>query len=116
MTYKVILESNSIIVGQWPACTCQNSKGEGCMSRLGYTTIGCFFLSILTFVAGMYLFSFSGRKIENQFTLAFLGTVTHAFETSIRSWMIFILVPFAGIALDITAKLIGNFFYPTQTQ
>jgi len=116
MTYKVLLESNSIIVGQWPACTCRKSKGEGWSSRLAYTWIGCFFLSILTYVLGMYLYSSSGQKIENEYAIAFLGTVSHAFEKSVRSWMIILFVPLAGIMFDIAAKLFGNFFYPTQTQ
>jgi len=116
VTYKVLLESNSIIVGQWPACRCQKDKGEGWSSRLAYTWIGCLFLSVLVYVIGMYLFSFSGQRIENQYTIAFLGTVSHAFEMSARSWMIIIFVPLTGIVFDMAGKLFGNLFYPTQTQ
>jgi hypothetical protein len=32
------------------------------------------------------------------------------------SWFLVILVPIAGMVLDVTGKVYSNMFYPTQTQ
>jgi magnesium-transporting ATPase (P-type) len=116
MTYKVLYETRSVIIGHWPACTCRDVVGEGCVNRLGYTWIANAYLSVGLYIAAMYLYSNLGRFLVNQTFTPFLGTVQHTFHTSARGWMIILFVPIAAMVPDVAAKLFGNLFYPTQTQ
>lgn len=116
MCLKVAYESKSIIIGQFPSCTCSKSKGEGWGNRLNYTWIGIVYLSFLIYIAFMYVYSMAGQSIINKYLLAFLGTVNHAFQTSTKNWMVILLVPVTGMVFDISLKVFGNLFYPTQTQ
>lgn len=115
LAYKVLFESRAIIIGRWPAFQPCKKDGEGWINRLGYTWIASAICSILFYIISVYIYDSLGRSGPSTFS-QFVNTVQHAFNTRVRTWMAIIFVPIAGIIVDITGKVIGNLFYPTQTQ
>jgi hypothetical protein len=53
-----------------------------------------------------------GASTFSQFT----DVPIHVFHMRSMSWFLVILVPIAGMVLDVTGKVYSNMFYPTQTQ
>ena len=115
LCYKVLWESRAIIVGQWPAFQCWRKDIDSFVNRIAYTWIATAFFSVGLYLGGLYLYNSLGREGPSTFSL-FVDTVSHAFNTRVSTWMVIILVPIAGMVFDITGKVFGNLFYPTQTQ
>jgi hypothetical protein len=46
----------------------------------------------------------------------FTDVPIHIFHMRSMSWFLVLLVPIAGMVLDVTGKVYSNMFYPTQTQ
>jgi magnesium-transporting ATPase (P-type) len=113
--YKVLLESRSIIIGQWPAFRCWKKDIEGWPNRLAYTWISCAYCSIAFYLFAIYLYQALGRFGPSAYS-AFVDTVFHAFNTRVATWMAFIFIPITAMVLDVSGKVFGNLFFPTQTQ
>jgi hypothetical protein len=45
-----------------------------------------------------------------------VGVVSHMFSTRTINWLAILFVPLAAISFDVSGKVFGNMFYPTQTQ
>jgi len=116
LTCKVLLESKSIINGEFPCCTCSNKNSEGWPNRLPYTWIGVVILAIAVFVGFEYLFQILGRYVSYKILPSFLSVVYHAWQTRLRSWMVIFLAPTFALVVDIFFKNFSNMFYPSQSQ
>jgi hypothetical protein len=46
----------------------------------------------------------------------FADVPIHIFHMRSMSWFLVLLVPTAGMVLDVTGKVYSNMFFPTQTQ
>lgn len=115
LCYKVLYESRSIIIGEWPAFRCWQKGVDAWPNRLSYTWVANGYFSIGFYLFTIYIYQAFGRSGPSSFSL-FVDTVNHAFNTRIRTWMVLIFVPVAGMVFDVTAKVFSNLFYPTQTQ
>ncbi len=115
LVYKVLYESRSIIIGQWPPFRCWKKGIEGWPNRLSYTWIANGYFSIGFYLFFVYIYQSLGRSGPGTFS-AFVDTVYHNFNTRVRTWMVLILVPIAAMVFDVAGKVFGNLFYPTQTQ
>ena len=113
LAYKVLIESKSLIHGQFPWCTVGGR--EGCSSRFSYTWMGSICLSAGIFLAALALYQFFGVPGANQFS-AYTLTTNHVLGTRSLSWMLILFIPLIGMIFDGTAKHFSNVFYPTQTQ
>lgn len=112
LAYKVLLEARSWVHGRWPAWW--NWKTEGILSRMAHTWIGVFFLSIGFYAFAIGIYQLLGRSGASDFVL-FVDTPIHVF-TQYTSWLLVALVPWACIFFDLFGKVMGNLWYPTQTQ
>ena len=45
-----------------------------------------------------------------------VGVISHMFSTRTINWLAILFLPLAAIAFDIAGKVVGNMWYPTQTQ
>jgi magnesium-transporting ATPase (P-type) len=113
--YKVLWESRSIVIGQWPAFRCWKKGIEGWPNRLAYTWLSCGYCSIAFYLFAIYLYQALGRYGPSSYS-AFVDTVFHAFNTRVRTWMALIFIPITAMSLDIAGKVFSNLFFPTQTQ
>ena len=111
---KVLIESRSLVHGQWPAITC-NDKDEGFFSRVAYTWVGVTYLSVGFYFFAICVYQVIGRKGAGTFSY-FTEVTNHALGARSMSWMLIVFVPIIAAALDIVLKLFSNLFYPTQTQ
>ena len=112
---QVIVESRSIIIGQWPACTCRESVGEGWLNRLAYTWIAHAYFSIGFYLFAIYVYMLLGRAGPSSFS-PFVDTTLHVLHTRTLNWMVIIIVPITCIVIDVFLKVYSNLFFPTQTQ
>jgi len=115
LSYKVIFQHRSIILGKWPSFTCREDKGEGFVNRTAYTWIANAYFSIAFYLFGIYVYQIVGRPGASEFS-PFVETTWHVFHTRTTTWMLFIFVPIAGMVFDVSAKVFSNLFYPSQTQ
>jgi magnesium-transporting ATPase (P-type) len=98
-----------------PLSRCWQKGVDAWPNRLSYTWVANGYLSIGFYLFAVYIYQAFGRSGPSSFSLS-VDTVNHAFNTRIRTWMVLIFVPTAGMVFDITAKVFSNLFYPTQTQ
>jgi hypothetical protein len=112
---QVIFETKSLVHGRWPAITCGKGSSEGFFSRLAYTWIALFWLSIFFHFVFLLIYSILGRKGAGEFS-AFVGVGINMMTARSMSWMLIIFVPIMGMIYDVTGKVFSNMFFPTQTQ
>eukprot|EP00536_Pseudo-nitzschia_multiseries_P002375 jgi/Psemu1/251596/estExt_Genewise1Plus.C_310085 len=119
MGYKVLYESRSLINGKWPAFIgCCNATNGGYKSRLPYTWYGILIGSFgayglcLLFYEAMGIFV--GISSGSWFTM--IQVPAHVFLMSLFNYVLIIVIPIGGIALDIAGKVFSNMFYPSQSQ
>ena len=110
----MLIESRSLIHGEWPSITC-NGKGEGFFSRVAYTWVGVTYLSIGFYFFGIGIYQVIGRKGAGTFSY-FTDVTNHALGARSMSWMLIAFVPLMAAMLDVVLKVFSNMFYPTQTQ
>ena len=64
MALKVLYESRTLIHGEWPlAFTCRKDAGEGYFSRVAYTWVGVFWLSIVFYFFFIFTYQVSQNTI-----------------------------------------------------
>lgn len=115
MGFKVLYEARSIINGEWPIFTCNKKTADSWLDRAPWTWLALILGSFLFFVGFMYLYEVSGQLGPSPFS-DFTEIPYHAWHVRVLSWMSILLVPVAGVVFDVTGKVFGNLFFPTQTQ
>ena len=56
---QALLETRSLICGEFPTFTCKRDKGEGWKSRMAYTWVGISWFSILFYIWFLYMYGVS---------------------------------------------------------
>ena len=112
---KVLIESGSIIHGNWPAWTCRKDVGEGFWSRVGYSWYGLIYLSIAFNFFFVYTYQLIGRDGASSFS-PFVLVTYHMFHTRTITWVVIAMVTVAATSIDVVGKVFSNMFYPSQTQ
>ena len=115
MGFKVLYEARSIINGEWPIFTCQKKTADAWPNRAPWTWLALLLGSFAFFVGFMYVYEVSGQMGPSSFS-EFTEIPYHAWHVRVLSWMSILLVPLAGVVFDVTGKVFGNLFFPTQTQ
>mmetsp|Transcript_17125 Transcript_17125/g.24863 ORF Transcript_17125/g.24863 Transcript_17125/m.24863 type:complete len:1786 (+) Transcript_17125:45-5402(+) len=118
MTYKVIYETKSIIIGYPPACTCKKDVGEGFINRLAYTWVGVTYGSVAPYIIFVFVYQLFGRLFGPKIKIFFgyVNVADHALGKMSITWMLFLMVPIAGTLIEVAMKVFGNLFFPTQGQ
>jgi len=116
LAYKVLFETQSIITGVWPLCTCSKIPGEDSwLSRLPYTLV----LGVICLSIGFYFFFVAMYSIISTAVVSFypfMGVGIAVFLVRVVTWMAILLVPTAACVWDVAVKVLGNMYFPTQTQ
>ncbi|EED95897.1 hypothetical protein THAPSDRAFT_26702 [Thalassiosira pseudonana CCMP1335] len=115
VTLKALFETRSIINGEFPTFTCRKGKGEGWPNRMGYTWVGISWGSVLFYIWFLYMYEMVGRRGVSDF-FDYIYTTGHVLNMRSITWMMFILTPTVACIFDVSGKVYGNMFYPTQTQ
>jgi len=115
VTLKALLETRSIINGEFPTITCKKGKGEGWPSRMGYTWVGVSWFSVLFYIWFLYMYQLIGRSGPSSF-FPFVFVTEHLLNMRSITWVLSILAPTIAIIFDVTGKVYSNIFYPTQSQ
>jgi len=117
LAIKVLFESRSIIWGEFPAFTCRKGVGEGWQSRLAYTWIVVFWLSIGFSFFFFYTYMLIGEEGAGVGTFfGYVRVTIHVFQKRLMTWMTIILIPVTCCIIDVSGKLFSNMYFPTQTQ
>jgi len=104
--YKALYESKTIVHGEYPW------NGP---SKLPWTWIGLFVLSIGLWAFGAYCISQVGISTGNTQFTGFISAPIHVM-TRPATYVIFLVVPMAATGLDVMLKLFSNVYFPSQTQ
>lgn len=116
MGFKVLYETRSIIVGDWPFFKCQWKTSDKWSDRAPWTWLAVFVGSFAFYVGFVYVYQIGQSTLGPSLFSEFTGVVSHAWHMRALSWMSILLVPVAGMAFDVTGKVFSNLFFPTQTQ
>ncbi|KAL3785561.1 hypothetical protein ACHAW5_011309 [Stephanodiscus triporus] len=117
VTFKALLETRSLLWGEFPTFTCKRGKGEGWMSRVAYSWVGMSWFSILFYIWFLYVYGLIGTEGPQVGTFFnFVSTSVHVLNMRSMTWMVSILVPTIAVVFDVSGKVYSNMFYPTQTQ
>ena len=82
---------------------------------MGYTWVGVTWGSVLFYIWFLYMYELIGRKGVSEF-FGFIYVTNHLLNMRSITWMLSILAPAMACILDVSGKVIGNMYYPTQTQ
>jgi hypothetical protein len=104
-----------MVHGKWPPFTFRKDVGEGFLSRLPYTYLGVFLLSIAFYLVCISLYQLVGLGGPSSFA-GFTLTANHVLGTRSLSWILILFVPIICMIFDVSGKVFSNMFYPTQTQ
>jgi magnesium-transporting ATPase (P-type) len=115
MGYKVLYESRSVIIGEWPIFKFQKGCTEGWKDRAPWSIQAVLLGSFAFYVCFVYTYQI-GERIGPSLFAEFTDIVYHSWHLRALSWMSMLLVPTAAMAIDVTGKVFGNLFFPTQTQ
>ena len=116
MGFKVLYETRSIIVGDWPFFKCQWKTSDKWSDRAPWTWLAVFVGSFAFYVGFVYVYQIGQSTLGPSLFSEFTGVVSHAWHMRALSWMSILLVPVAGMVFDVTGKVFSNLFFPTQTQ
>lgn len=117
VTFKALFETRSLIQGEFPTFTCKRGKGEGWWNRMGYTWVGMTWFSILFYIWFLYMYQLIGRRGPQTGTFFNMVFVTeHLLNMRSITWMVSMMAPTICVIFDVTGKVMGNMFFPTQTQ
>ncbi|KAL3797547.1 hypothetical protein HJC23_009911 [Cyclotella cryptica] len=115
VTLKAFFETRSLICGEFPTFTCRRGNGEGWPNRMGYTWVGVSWGSVIFYIWFLYMYELIGRRGVSSF-FGFIYVTNHLLNMRSITWMLSILAPTIACILDVSGKVIGNMYYPTQTQ
>ena len=82
---------------------------------MGYTWVGVTWGSVIFYIWFLYMYELIGRQGVSQF-FDFIFVTRHLLNMRSITWMLSILAPVMACMLDVSGKVIGNMYYPTQTQ
>mmetsp|Transcript_23007 Transcript_23007/g.49788 ORF Transcript_23007/g.49788 Transcript_23007/m.49788 type:complete len:1706 (-) Transcript_23007:99-5216(-) len=117
VTFKALFETRSLIHGEFPTFTCKRGKGEGWLNRIGYTWVGVTWFSILFYYFFLFTYQLIGRRGPKTATFfQFVFVTEHVMNMRSITWMVSMLAPTICVIFDVTGKVMGNMFFPTQTQ
>eukprot|EP00986_Skeletonema_menzelii_P004761 scaffold1665_cov149-Skeletonema_menzelii.AAC.11 len=118
VTLKALLETRSIINGEFPTFTCKKGKGEGWPNRMvsaaHFTAVLCLPLS-LAYNVSLYNLQLIGRSGPSAF-FPFVFVTEHLLNMRSITWVLSILTPTIAMIFDVTGKVYSNIFFPTQSQ
>lgn len=143
-TSQALLETRSIIHGEFPTFTCKKGKGEGWPNRMGYTWVSVSWFSVIFYIWFLYMYEVSAScpihcraclpvlmiayNVLSYYNLQLIGrsgpsaffpfvfVTQHLLNMRSITWVLSILTPTIAIILDVTGKVYSNIFYPTQSQ
>jgi hypothetical protein len=82
---------------------------------MGYTWVGVSWGSVLFYYFFLYTYELIGRQGLSTF-FGFIYVSRHLLNMRGITWMVSLLAPTIACILDVSGKVIGNMYYPTQTQ
>ena len=82
---------------------------------MGYTWVGISWGSVLFYYFFLYMYQLIGRRGVSEF-FGFIWVTKHLFNMRSITWMLSILAPAMACIFDVSSKVIGNMYFPTQTQ
>ena len=56
---QALMETKSLIWGEWYTFTCRRGKGEGWWNRIGYTWVGITWFSLIFYIWFLYMYEVS---------------------------------------------------------
>ena len=138
---QALLETRSIINGEFPTFTCKKGKGEGWPNRMGYTWVSVSWFSVIFYIWFLYMYEVSaahftavlclplslaynvslynlqliGRSGPSAF-FPFVFVTEHLLNMRSITWVLSILTPTIAMIFDVTGKVYSNIFFPTQSQ
>eukprot|EP00584_Thalassiosira_punctigera_P026201 CAMPEP_0172579250 /NCGR_PEP_ID=MMETSP1067-20121228/139149_1 /TAXON_ID=265564 ORGANISM="Thalassiosira punctigera, Strain Tpunct2005C2" /NCGR_SAMPLE_ID=MMETSP1067 /ASSEMBLY_ACC=CAM_ASM_000444 /LENGTH=1732 /DNA_ID=CAMNT_0013371961 /DNA_START=42 /DNA_END=5240 /DNA_ORIENTATION=- len=114
---KALFETRSLIYGEFPTFTCTRGKGEGWGSRMGYTWVGVVWFCFIFYFFFLYIYQMIGwLGPQTGSFFPFVGLTSHLMNMRSITWMVSILVPTIATILDVSGKVFGNMYFPTQGQ
>ena len=113
--YKVLYETRSIIIGEWPIFKFKRKTIDTWHNRAPWTWLAVIVGSYGFYVGFVYAYQI-GQALGPSAFSEFTAVVSHAWHMRALSWLSMLLVPTAGIVFDVTGKVFSNLFFPTQTQ
>mmetsp|Transcript_12398 Transcript_12398/g.18355 ORF Transcript_12398/g.18355 Transcript_12398/m.18355 type:complete len:1288 (-) Transcript_12398:100-3963(-) len=116
MAYKVLFETRTIVIGWFPAFTCRKGVGEGYINRLAWTWVAFAYGSLGLYFFFLYTYQLIGQTGPSSSFFPFYYVTLHLLNRRSITWMLLLLVPIAAALCDVTGKVFGNMYFPTQTQ
>jgi len=114
--WQVLFETRTIVIGWFPAFTCRKGVGEGYINRLAWTWVAFAYGSLGLYFFFLYTYQLIGQTGPSSSFFPFYYVTLHLLNRRSITWMLLLLVPIAAALCDVTGKVFGNMYFPTQTQ